>query len=205
MITILNHPLVQSDLRILRNESSGTEAFRNAAYRIGIHLAIASTNDLALDIIDVKTPMEITSGAVIRGKVVIVPVLRAGLGLVSAFQTVYPECLLGYIGLRRNEVTFDAEEYYFSMPQIKPYDKVILLEIMLATGGSTSAAINKLQLEGVSNLTIVSVISVPEGVERIRTSFPKIRIITAALDRELNHKKYIMPGLGDAGDRYSGV
>ncbi len=205
MITILNHPLMQNDLRILRDESSGTEAFRNAAYRLGIHLAVASTDDLAVDMIDVKTPMEITSGAVIRGKVVIVPVLRAGLGLVSAFQTVYPECVLGYIGLRRNEVSFEAEEYYFSMPQINPDDKVILLEIMLATGGSTSAAINKLQLEGVSDLTVVSIISAPEGVEKIKKSFPKVRIITAALDRELNHKKYIMPGLGDAGDRYSGV
>lgn len=204
MIQILNHPLVQNDLLILRDENSGTEAFRNATYRIGLHLAIASTDSLKTIDAEVRTPMETTSGAKVKGKLVIVPILRAGLGLVNAFQTVYPECVMGYIGLRRNEATFEPEEYYYSMPKITADDKVVILEIMLATGGSTSSALNKLQLEGISDMTLVSIISAPEGIERIRTEFPNVRIISASLDRELNDKKYILPGLGDAGDRYSG-
>jgi uracil phosphoribosyltransferase len=205
MIEILSHPLVQKDLTILRDVNSGTEAFRNATFRIGLHLAIASTANLNIEPVQVRTPMELTTGAEIKGKVVIIPILRAGLGLVSAFQTVYPDSILGYIGLRRNEVTFQAEEYYYSMPKIMPDDKVIILEIMLATGGSTSSALSKLQLEGISDMTLATIISAPEGIERIRTEFPKVKIITAALDRELNDKKYILPGLGDAGDRFSGV
>ncbi|MBX3043392.1 MAG: uracil phosphoribosyltransferase [Candidatus Kapabacteria bacterium] len=205
MIEILNHPLVLKDLTILRDKNSGTEAFRNATYRIGLHLAIAATSNLALKSVQVDTPMETTAGAEIRGKVIIIPVLRAGLGLVSAFQEIFPDSVLGYIGLRRDETTFSAEEYYYSMPEILPEDKVIILEIMLATGGSTSSALSKLQLEGAENMTLVSIISAPEGLEKIRTEFPKVSIISAALDRELNDKKYILPGLGDAGDRYSGM
>lgn len=204
MIKVLEHPLVQNDVRILRDVNTGTEAFRNAAYRIGLHLAIASMESLEVAIEEVETPNELTHGVRINGKVVIVPVLRAGLGLVNAFQAVYPESVLGYIGLRRNEATFAAEEYYYSMPEINQNDKVIILEIMLATGGSTASALSKLQLEGISDMTLVSIISAPEGVEKIRTEFPNVRIYTAALDRGLNDKKYILPGLGDAGDRYSG-
>ena len=205
MIEILSHPLVQKDLTILRDVKSGSEAFRNATFRIGLHLAIASTTSLNIQPVEVRTPMELTTGVEIKGKVVIIPILRAGLGLVNAFQTVYPDCTIGYIGLRRNEKTFEAEEYYYSMPEISQYDKVIILEIMLATGGSTSSALSKLQLEGISDMTLATIISAPEGIERIRTEFPKVKIISAALDRELNEKKYILPGLGDAGDRFSGV
>lgn len=205
MIQILNHPLVQNDIRILRDENSSTEAFRNATFRIGLHLAIASTDSLSTEIVEVRTPMELTDAVKIKGKVVIIPILRAGLGLVNAFQSVYPDCVIGYIGLRRNEVTFEPEEYYFSMPEISADDKVIILEIMLATGGSTTSALNRLQLEGVSDITIVSIISAPEGIEKIITEFPKARVISATLDRELNEKKYILPGLGDAGDRFSGI
>lgn len=204
MIEVLQHPLVQKDLTILRDKNSNTEQFRNAAYRIGLHLAVESTKNLELKPKEVETPMEFTEGSEIDGKVIVIPVLRAGLGLINAFQAVYPDCVIGYIGLRRNETTFTAEEYYYSMPEINDNDKVIVLEIMLATGGSTASALAKLQLEGISNITLVSIISVPEGIEKIRTEYPNVNIITAALDRELNHKKYILPGLGDAGDRFSG-
>jgi uracil phosphoribosyltransferase len=204
MITILQHPLIENDIRILRDANTGTEQFRNAIFRIGLHLAIESTKNLNVTEVDVQTPLEITSGIKIDGKLIIIPVLRAGLALVNSFQQIYPECVLGYIGLRRNEETFAAEEYYYNMPPVNTDDKVIVLEIMLATGGSTCSALSKLQLEGISNITVVSVISAPEGIEKIRTEFPNVRIFSAVLDRELNDKKYILPGLGDAGDRYSG-
>lgn len=204
MITVLKHPLVLHELTNIRNIETNTELFRNATFRIGLHLAIESLQTLNTEKVNVVTPNEMTDGDKITGKVIIVPVLRAGLGLVNAFQTVYPDCVLGYIGLRRNEETFTAEEYYYSMPVINPEDKIIILEIMLATGGSTCSALSRLQLEGATDMTVVSIISAPEGIEKLRTEFPNVKIITAALDRGLNDKKYIVPGLGDAGDRYSG-
>jgi uracil phosphoribosyltransferase len=202
MIHILNHPLVQNDIRILRDKNTNVEAFRNATYRIGIHLAIESMNDIPVSEVDVITPIESTKASEINRKVVIIPVLRAGLALVNSFQTLYPNCVMGYIGLSRNEATFEPEEYYYSVPQVNFGDKVILLEVMLATGGSASFSLSKLQLEGINDMTLVSVISAPEGVEKIRTEFPNVKIITAALDKGLNENRYIVPGLGDAGDRY---
>lgn len=204
MITILDHPLVHHDLRILRDKNTGTELFRNAAFRIGLHLAVESTKYLTCDKVSIETPMETTLAGKIKQKVIIVPVLRAGLAMVDSFKTIYPDCCLGYLGLRRDENTFEAEEYYYSLPQICEEVKVIVLEMMLATGGSSAYALNKLQLEGVSDMTIISVIAAPEGIEKIRAEFPNVRIISASLDRELNSRKYILPGLGDAGDRYSG-
>ncbi|MDX9791483.1 MAG: uracil phosphoribosyltransferase [Candidatus Kapabacteria bacterium] len=205
MISVLQHPLVQNYIGVLRDKDSDAETFRKAVKKIAMHLAIESMDNLKLKMTTVKTPLEETKCLKISSNVIIVPVLRAGLGLVSAFQEIYPECKIGYIGLKRNEVTFEAEEYYYSMPKINSSDKIIILEIMLATGASTSATLNRLQLEGVEDLTVVSIISAPEGVERIRTEFPDVRIITAALDRGLNENNYILPGLGDAGDRFSGT
>ncbi len=204
MIKILEHPLVQNDLRILRDSNTNTEQFRNASHRIGLHLAIESTKELLCEEITVQTPLESTNAIKIKGKLIIIPIIRAGIGLLSAFQEIYPNAIFGYVGMRRNEKTFLAEEYYYSIPQIEPDDKIIILEMMIATGISTCTALNKLQLDGISNVTIVSIISAPEGIEKIRTEFPDTKIITAVLDRELNENKYILPGLGDAGDRFSG-
>lgn len=204
MIKILEHPLVQNDIRILRDSNTNTEQFRNASHRIGLHLAIESTKELLCEEITVQTPLESTNAIKIKGKLIIIPIIRAGIGLLSAFQEIYPNSIFGYVGMRRNEKTFLAEEYYYSIPQIEPDDKIIILEMMIATGISTCTALNKLQLDGISNVTIVSIISAPEGIEKIRTEFPDTKIITAVLDRELNENKYILPGLGDAGDRFSG-
>jgi len=133
----------------------------------------------------------------------LLPVMRAGLGLMNTFIEVIPEAKIGLIGLKRNEDSFKATEYYYNMPPAN-HPLIIILEIMIATGGSTCDTISRLQLEGYSNIKVVSVISAPEGLEKIKTDFPEIDLVSASLDRELNEKRYILPGLGDAGDRFCG-
>ncbi len=205
MITVLEHPLIHNDLKILRDKSTQTPAFREAVNRIALHLAVAVTEDIPVSEVNVDTPLETTIAYEITEKIVLIPIIRAGMGLLAPFQQIIPNSSSGYIGLKRNELTFEAEEYFFSIPKIDDDTTIIILEIMLATGGSIVNTINRLLLEGASKIIIASVIAAPEGVEKIMTEFPEVNIYTAALDRELNNLKYIMPGLGDAGDRLNGT
>jgi uracil phosphoribosyltransferase len=203
MLKILDHPLIQKDLAILRNEITNGADFRSSLKRIGSLLAFELTADIKLDFVEIKTPMEKTSGAALQHDVVLLPVMRAGLGLMSAFQDIIPEAKIGLIGLKRNEENFKAVEYYYNMPPAKD-PLIIILEIMIATGGSTCDTIARLKLEGYNNIKVASVISAPEGLEKIKTDYPEVDVVSAAMDRELNDKKYILPGLGDAGDRFCG-
>ena len=205
MITVLEHPLIHNDLKILRDKNTATPQFRDAVNRIATHLAIAVTEDILVEEIQVETPLETTTAFQTKDKIVLIPIIRAGMGLLAPFQQVIPESSTGYIGLKRNETTFEAEEYFFSLPKIDDDTTIIILEVMLATGGSISNTINRLLLEGASKIIIAAIISAPEGVEKIMTEFPDVNIYTAALDRELNNLKYILPGLGDAGDRLNGT
>lgn len=202
MIKVLEHPLVSADITILRDCNTLPENFRAAVNRISVHLAFECFKELELVEFEVQTPLESTTGYKVASKVLIIPIMRAGLGLLDSFLSVYPKCKIGYIAMRRNETTFRSEEFYYSIPEITADTKVIILEVMLATGGSIASALSNLQLgSNASNITVVSIISAPEGIERIRAEYPTVKIITAVMDRELNNRKYILPGLGDAGDR----
>lgn len=205
MINIINHPVVDHNLTILRDKDSSNAEFRNSAGIITHFLAAAAFDNLELKEKIVQTPIEQFWGEELASDVVLVPVLRAGLALLESFKFILPSSKISFIGLSRNEKDFQTEEYYFSTPNFHSKTKFVILEMMIATGGSVCSAINRLQLEGAEDFTVCSIISAPEGIEQIMTQFPEVRIITASLDRELNSKKYIMPGLGDAGDRWCGV
>jgi uracil phosphoribosyltransferase len=205
MIKILDHPLVNKDLTILRNRNTNSADFRAAISRICYHLAIEVTKFIDINEIKVETPLEITEGYELNSHVILMPIIRAGLGLLDGFTHIIPEASIGYIGIKRDEDTFQPVEYHFSLPNVKENTIVIILEVMLATGGSIANTITRLQLEGVSDIIVAAIIAAPEGVERLITEYPDLKIITAVLDRELNENKYILPGLGDAGDRINGT
>lgn len=204
MITIIENQLIKHYVTILRDKNTKSAEFRSCAKKVGYLLAYQAFDSLTLDDIEVHTPLELTSGYKVNQDVVVVPVLRAGTALLDAFTEVYPDANVAFVGVRRNEHTFEAEEYLFSFPKIKPNTKIILLEMMIATGGTTGGAISRIKFEGAQDITVCAVISAPEGIEQIRAEHPDVKIISATLDRELNHVKYILPGLGDAGDRWCG-
>lgn len=201
MIKVLEHPLVLHDISIIRDEKTKPSDFRNAINRISKHLAIEAYYDLKTKSIEVQTPLESTQGIVIDNNVIVIPILRAGLALLNSFEELYPDVQIGYSAMKRNEKTFESEDYYYSIPKFNDETLIIILEVMLATGGSILTLLSKLQLEGASNIKVVAVVSAPEGLEKIASLHPNVEIITAVIDRELNDKKYILPGLGDAGDR----
>lgn len=201
----VEHPIIDYNLSILRDKNSTSSDFRRALDTIATVLSIEIFKDLKTKNIEVETPLEITSTKTIDHDIILIPILRAGLGILQPFINIYPHAKVGYIGMSRNENNFEAIEYYFNVPAFDEDTKVILLEVMIATGGSICSSLSRLQLEGVKDLNVVSVISAPEGIERILTEFPKVNLVTAALDRELNSQKYILPGLGDAGDRINGT
>ncbi|MBE2188868.1 MAG: uracil phosphoribosyltransferase [Candidatus Kapabacteria bacterium] len=205
MLNLLNHPIIESELTKLRDKRTSSELFRQSVVSIGSCMAYEVLKNLPTREIQVETPLETTKGIEITSKVVFIPILRAGLGLLPPFMKMYPKAEVGYIGIRRNETTFHGEEYYFNVPEINSETRIFLLEIMLATGGSLISAISRLKLEGAAHINVVALISAPEGIERIATEYPEIAIYTAAIDRGLNEKKYIVPGLGDAGDRLNGT
>ncbi len=204
-VTVLDHPLVRCDISILRSKTTSTPDFRTALKRIALFLAEAATRSLAVARCDVETPLEYTSGYVPANDVILLPILRAGMSLVEPFLSILPDARVGYIGLKRDERTLQPVEYYFNVPAPTPQSVVIILDPMLATGGSVSATLERMYLEGVPKCVIASVIAAPEGIENVRIKYPHTHIVTAALDRCLNDHGYILPGLGDAGDRIHGT
>jgi uracil phosphoribosyltransferase len=204
MIKIVDHPLVMTELTILRDKRSSADLFRQSMKRLCFHLATEAYRELKTAEAEVETPFEKVSGHKVADSITIMPVLRAGLSMLEPFQTLLPEAHIGFIGLWKNEYTNSVEEYHFSLPSIKPGNPVFLLDPMIATGQTICSALSRLQIEGADNVTIVTVIAAPEGIEQIKTQFPEAKIITAALDRAINSKGYILPGLGDAGDRFTG-
>lgn len=202
---LIDHPLIKRDVTVLRDIATQPETFRAAVKRISNILAVEICKDIPLDAYEIETPLEKTTGFKLRQEIVIVPVLRAGLGMVNGFLEIIPEAKVGHIGLQRDEATLKPIEYYYKTPKNIDKATVILVDPMLATGGSASEAINYLKKRGSVNLVFACLVAAPEGIKKMETNHPDIKIYGAALDRELNSKGYILPGLGDAGDRTFGT
>lgn len=203
--TIIQHPIVARDLTILRESTTKTADFRVAMARIATILAYYALKDLPLREIEVDTPVTRTTGYQIDQKIVIVPILRAGLSLVDAIIDFVPDAKVGHLGMYRDETTHQPVDYYSNMPEDLDKALVLLVDPMLATGGSADDAIDFLKNSGAENIRFISLISAPEGLERISNKYPDVPIITAAVDEKLNDNAFIVPGLGDAGDRYFGT
>jgi uracil phosphoribosyltransferase len=191
-------------LTILRQASTSPSQFRQAAHRLSHLLAAEASSQLPLQGVKVQTPLSSSPGSVLSHRVVLVPILRAGLALLPAFEELFPAAPIGFFGIRRDEKTAAPHLYYQNLPQISENDWVFLLDPMLATGGSASLALKKLEEAGaqLSQTTLVSVVAAQEGVDLIRKRFPDTGLITVAIDPALNAHKFIVPGLGDFGDRY---
>jgi uracil phosphoribosyltransferase len=205
MLTVLDNFFVKRDVTILRDVATPPHIFRAALQRIGIVLAVEAARYLVHKTVRVRTPLEETDGTVLEHDVVLLPVLRAGAALVEPFSSLMPEGRIGYIGLSRNEETLAISEYYFNLPTLHEDSVVFVLDPMLATGGSIIATLERLVARGARRMVVVSAIAAPEGVQRLHIAFPDVPILTASLDRCLNEHGFIMPGLGDAGDRYHGT
>ncbi|MHB1686179.1 MAG: uracil phosphoribosyltransferase [Ignavibacteriaceae bacterium] len=202
---LIDHPLIKRDITVLRQVSTPPEIFREAVKRISHILAVEISKDLHTAEFEIETPLEKTSGYKIIDEVVLVPVLRAGLGMVNGFLDIITDAKVGHIGLQRDETTLKPVEYYYKTPKNIDTAKVILVDPMLATGGSATEALNYLKKRGAKNLMFACLVAAPEGIKKLYEHHPEIKIIGAALDRELNNKGYILPGLGDAGDRTFGT
>lgn len=203
-LTILDHPLAAHLVTGLRDKTTQPEQYRQLARSLTAMLALEATRGLRLRDHSVETPLETTRGAVLDQGLAVVPVLRAGLGMLDPILALFPDVAVGYIGLERHHDTAIAHSYYCKLPTL--YDKYTLcVDPMLATGGSASQAISLIKTQGGVKIVMVCVISSPEGVARVQKDHPDVDIITAAHDRELNTKKYILPGLGDFGDRLFGT
>ncbi len=202
---LIDHPLVKRDITILRAIETSPELFRGVVERISIILAVEISADFEISKIRLKTPLEETTGYELNQNIVLVPVLRAGLGMVNGFLEIIPEAKVGHIGLQRNEETLKPMEYYFKTPKDLDKSKIILIDPMLATGGSASEAIKYLKKKGAKDCRFACLVAAPEGLQKLEQDHPELKIYCAALDRELNKKGYILPGLGDAGDRTFGT
>ena len=204
MLHLLNHPLATHVVTHLRDRTTKPATFRTLAYQISLLLALEATRDLATREKTVQTPLESHSGSVLAQPIVLVPILRAGISMVQPFTDLFPEVSIGYIGLERNEETAVARSYYCKLPPLGS-KRVLILDPMLATGGSAVQAINLVNAHRPAEMRLVCIVSAPEGVRAVEEVDPKMIIVAAALDRELNPRKYIVPGLGDFGDRLYGT
>jgi uracil phosphoribosyltransferase len=202
---LVRHPLVDDALAGLRDRSTPCDEFRRLARRVSLFVAVEATRDLVLGEMEVQTPLERTPARKLATRVVSVPVLRAGLGMLDAFLELVPQAQVGYFGLERNEQTAVARRYYEKVPRDLSGAVVFLLDPMLATGGSAVMAVDGLMGLGARQVRLLSIVAAPEGVEHLSSHVPDAVIITAALDRQLNDRKYILPGLGDFGDRLFGT
>lgn len=202
---LVENPLIKRDVTYLRNKETKEYQFRLALRRIAYSLASEVSKNFDIDEIEVETPLEITKGYKIKKQIVLVPVLRAGLSLVNSFVEMIPDAKVGHIGIQRDEKTLQPIDYYYKTPRDLNQSKVIILDPMLATGGSASAACSFLKERGANDLLFCCLISAPEGVKKLNGDHPDVPIYTAAYDRELNENGFILPGLGDAGDRTYGT
>ena len=202
----MDHPLLQHKLSILRDENTGVKDFREVVSEIATLMCYEATRDLPLEEVEIKTPITTAKFKTIAGKkLAIVPVLRAGLGMVGGILTLIPSAKVGHIGLYRDPDTLEPVEYYCKMPNDIAEREVIILDPMLATGGSASAAIQFIKNYEVKNIKLMNIIAAPEGIQRVHHDHPDVDIYCAALDEKLNGHGYIVPGLGDAGDRIFGT
>src|SRR4051812_18598721 len=205
-LRIVSHPLVQHKLSILRDRETPTKIFKELVDEIAMLMAYEATSDLAVEDAVVETPLERTVGHRVSGKkLTLVPILRAGLGMVEGVYRIMPGARVGHIGLYRDHDTLEPVDYYFKVPSDAPERDFFLLDPMLATGGSAVAAVTSLKRAGATRIRFMCLVAAPEGVRRLSEAHPDVQIYCAALDRELNTQGYILPGLGDAGDTLFGT
>jgi uracil phosphoribosyltransferase len=204
-VHIVNHPLVHDALASLRDKTTGPEHFRRAATRISVLLAAAALSDVPSKTVTVETPLGPADGRQVGADVVVVPVLRAGLGMLDAVLELVPSARVGHIGLQRDEMTAVASQYYSKLPAQLDASYVLMIDPMLATGGSAVAALDLLQRAGARVIRMICIVAAPEGVALVERHHPRVDIYTPVVDRELNAQKYIVPGLGDFGDRLYGT
>ncbi|MBR2617156.1 MAG: uracil phosphoribosyltransferase [Clostridia bacterium] len=205
-VHILDHPLIRHKLAIIRNKDTDTKQFREVVKEIATLMAYESFKDVPTQEIEVETPLEKTTQTVVKeNSIAIVPILRAGLGMVDGILTLFPSAKVGHIGLYRDEETFEPQEYYCKLPSNIENKVVMVVDPMLATGGSACDAIKLLKKRGCNKIKFLAIIAAPEGVEKLAETYPDVEVFVSTLDRCLNENKYILPGLGDAGDRIFGT
>ena len=203
---ILDHPLVQHKVSHLRDRNTGTKEFKELVSEIATLLCYEATRDLPTEEVEIETPVAIAKTRVLSGrKLALVPILRAGLGMVDGMLTLLPAAKVGHIGLYRNEETLEPVEYYCKLPSDIAERDVLVLDPMLATGGSAVDAISQIKKRGAKSIKFLGIIAAPEGLDRLHAAHPDVDIYVAALDEKLNENGYIIPGLGDAGDRIFGT
>lgn len=204
-VVVFDHPLIQHKLTFLRDRTTSHRAFRALLYQIAGLMVFEVTRHLPTTPVEVETPMERTNGVRLDGPITVVPVLRAGLGMAEGVLEMMPEARVGHLGLARDEVTHRPVVYLRRLPDDLAEGPVILVDPMLATGGSASQAVSMLREAGAKDLRMICLVAAPEGIARLTQDHPDVPIYAAAVDRELNHQAYILPGLGDAGDRMYGT
>ncbi|MDB8849057.1 MAG: uracil phosphoribosyltransferase [Peptostreptococcus sp.] len=205
-VIITDHPLIQHKLTLMRMEETGSKDFRELLTEITMLMGYEVTKDLPLGEIEIKTPVQKTTAKVLKGKkLAIVPILRAGIGMVDGFVNLIPAAKVGHIGLYRDPVTCEPVEYYCKLPEDIGDREIFLVDPMLATGGSATAAIQLLKEKGANNIRMINLVAAPEGIEAVHAVYPEVDIYVAAVDEKLDDHKYIVPGLGDAGDRLFGT
>lgn len=205
-VVVMDHPLIAHKIGIIRRKETGTREFRDMVSEIGALITYEATKDLKLQDVEIETPICKTTVKELAGKkLAVIPILRAGLGMVEGVLTMIPSAKVGHIGLYRNEETLEPVEYYCKIPKDCDERDVFVVDPMLATGGSAIAAIQMLKNRGVKNMRFLCVIAAPEGVKKLQEAHPDVDIYIGALDEHLNENGYIVPGLGDAGDRIFGT
>lgn len=202
---VMNHPLIQHKLSIMRDKNTVVKDFRDCAYEIGLLLGYEATKDMELEEFEIETPITKMTSKRMKRQVALVPILRAGLGMVDALMDLIPAAKIGHIGLYRNEKTLEPVEYYCKLPIDVEKRQVLVLDPMLATGGSAVDAISMIKKRDVKNIKFVCIIAAPEGIEALTKAHPDVEIYCGAVDEKLNENGYIVPGLGDAGDRLFGT
>ena len=204
-VQVINHPLIQHKVTLMRKKETGSKDFRNLLEEITMLMGYEITQDFPLEDVEIETPVSTMMGKQISGrKIGIVPVLRAGLGMVQGLLDLMPTAKVGHTGLYRDPETLEPVEYYCKLPDVQNRD-FIIVDPMLATGGSASAAISLLKEKGIQHIKLMCLVAAPQGVKKVNTDHPDVRIFVAALDDTLNEHGYIIPGLGDAGDRIFGT
>lgn len=201
----MTHPLILHKISMIRDENTTVKDFRELVYEISLLMGYEATRDLKMVEAPVKTPLTETTGKYIERQVALVPILRAGLGMVDALMSIIPAAKVGHVGLYRDHETLEPKEYYCKLPPDIDKRQVIVLDPMLATGGSAAAAIDFIKQKGAKRIKLMCIIGAPEGIEAIKAAHPDVEVFIGTIDEKLNEKGYIVPGLGDAGDRLFGT
>jgi len=205
-VYIMDHPLIQHKITILRKKETTTGLFRSTVEEISMMMCYEAMRDVPLKMIDIETPLEKCQSPRITGKkIAVVPVLRAGLGMANGMLKIYPETKMGHIGMERDENSHEAREYYCKLPKYLDQRLILVVDPMLATGGSAIDAISKIKEYGAKRIKFLCIIAAPEGIKKLHEAHPDVDIYIGHVDRELNENAYICPGLGDAGDRIFGT